>query len=396
MRARSLRFTLVLGGAAALAGAANAQSAEPYTINVVLPLTGGAAFLGKAEQLALQQYEKSLSGNGTTIKGRQIRFTFHDDQSSPQTAVQLATQISRSNPKPAIVLGSGVVAMCNAMAPVMRNGPVLYCFSPGMYPTVGSYAFSSSVATRDLAAVLLRYIGARGWTRVALITSTDASGQDALKNFKELLGQQEHKSLQLVGEQNFNPTDVSASAQIQRLKGSDPQVLIAWSTGAPVGTVLKAIVDAGWDVPVATTDGNMTYAQMSQYASVLPKQLFIPSPPWPKVDVPLFSAEIEKAKSSFFKAFDGSGIQPDGPSSFAWDPAVLAVHALTTLGPDATAEQVRDFLGKLTGFEGINGTYDFVKHPQRGLDESSVVITLWNPTKNAWDVVSKPGGLPLR
>jgi hypothetical protein len=41
--------------------------------------------------------------------------------------------------------------------------------------------------------------------------------------------------------------------------------LVAWTSGAPVGTVFKAIRDAGWDVTVATTDANMTYAQMLQY-----------------------------------------------------------------------------------------------------------------------------------
>jgi branched-chain amino acid transport system substrate-binding protein len=372
-----------------------AQSLQAYEINVVVPLTGGAAFLGKAEQEAIQQLERSSAKQGTNVGGRPIKFVFHDDQSSPQTAVQLATEISRASPKPAIVLGSAVVAMCNAMAPLMRNGPVLYCLSPGIYPAAGSYVFSSSVATRDLASSLFTFLAGKGWTKIALLTSTDASGQDALKQIKELLAKPEHKQVQLVGEQNFNPTDVSASAQIQRLKGSNPNALIGWSTGAPIGTVFKAILDAGWDIPVATTDGNMTYEQMSQYAPFLPKQLYIPSPPWPKADTSHFSPGVEKAKEAFFNAFENAPTRPDGPSSFAWDPAVLAVLALSSLGPTATAAQVRDFLGKLRGFDGINGTYDFVKLPQRGLDESNVIITLWNPAKASWDIVSEPRGKPL-
>jgi branched-chain amino acid transport system substrate-binding protein len=380
---------------AAITGPAIAQTSQPYEVSVVLPLTGGAAFLGKAEQHAIVQLEKSLVKEGTNLGGRPIKFVFHDDQSNPQTAVQLATEISRASPKPAVVLGSAVVAMCNAMAPLMRNGPVLYCLSPGIYPAAGSFVFSSSVATRDLASSLLTFLVGKGWTKLALITSTDASGQDALKQIKEQLAKPEHKGVQLVGEQSFNPSDVSASAQIQRLKGSDAQALIAWSTGAPVGTVFKAILDAGWDVPVATTDGNMTYEQMSQYAPFLPKQLYIPSSPWPKGDTARFPPGVEKAKEAFFRAFEDSPTKPDGPSSFAWDPAVLVVHALRSLGPTATAAQVRDFFGKLQGFDGINGTYDFVKLPQRGLDESNVIITLWSPAKATWDIVSEPRGKRL-
>ena len=87
---------------------------------MVLPLTGAAAFLGTSEQAALQRAEPVLSRDGG-IGGRAVRFVFHDDQTSPQIAVQLANQINAG--KPAIVLGSATVAMCNAMAPLYRRGP---------------------------------------------------------------------------------------------------------------------------------------------------------------------------------------------------------------------------------------------------------------------------------
>lgn len=368
------------------------RAAEPFDINVVLPLTGPAAFLGSAEQRALQQAEKLLVA-GPGIGGRPVRFVFHDDQSNPQTAVQLATQIVSA--KPAVVLGSAVVAMCNAMAPLMRRGPVLYCFSPGVYPTPGSFMFSSSNATRDLAAAQIRYFRLSGLTRIALITSTDATGQDALRNIKELLAQPENKDMQLAGEASFNPTDISAAAQIQRLKGVQPQALIAWSTGAAVGTVFKAVQDAGWDVPVATTDGNMTYASMRQFADILPKVLYIPSPEWPRTDKVEVAPEVQEAKRQFFAAFDGTDSKPDGASSFAWDPALLVVSALRKLGPDATAEQLRAYLATLKGFAGINGTYDFEKIPQRGLDDSNVVVTRWDEAAQNWEIVSQARGVPF-
>lgn len=369
-----------------------ARAAETYDINVVLPLTGAAAFLGTAEQRALEQFEKTkMATEG--VGGKPVHFVFHDDQSSPQTAVQLATQIAGA--KPAVMLGSAVVGMCNAMAPLMRRGPVMYCFSPGIYPAAGSFVFSSSNATRDLAAAQIRYFRSKGWTKIAVITSTDASGTDAQRHIKELAALPENKDVKIVAETTFNPTDVSAAAQVQRLKSADPQAVIAWSTGAAIGTVFKAILDAGLDVPVATTDGNMTYAQMKQYADILPKQLYIPSPQWPKGKPGEATAEVDAAKQQFFAAFDGSDAKPDAASSFAWDPVVLVVSALKKLGPAATAEQVRDYLAKLNGFAGINGLYDFPKIPQRGLDESNVVVTRWDAGAGTWVTVSHPRGVPL-
>ncbi len=202
--------------AALLACGLSAAHAADREINVILPLTGGGAFLGKAEQQALQQFEKAANADGG-IHGQPLKFVFHDDQSSPQVAVQLANQVKASNPP--VILGSALVALCNAMAPLMKDGPLLYCFSPGIHPVNGGFVYSSSISTRELAAALLRYFGRKGWKKVALITSTDASGQDAYKNFKSLFGTDDHRDVELVAEAQLNPTDVSAAAQNSTFEG---------------------------------------------------------------------------------------------------------------------------------------------------------------------------------
>jgi branched-chain amino acid transport system substrate-binding protein len=326
------------------------------------------------------------------IHGKPLKFVFHDDQSSPQVAVQLANQVKATNPP--VILGSALVALCNAMAPLMKEGPLLYCFSPGITVNPGSFVYSTSISTKELAAALLRYFGRKGWKKVALITSTDATGQDANRNFKSLVGSEGHKDVELVAEAQLNPTDVSASAQIQRLKGANPDVLVAWSTGGPIGTIFKAIHDAGVEVPVATTNGNMTYAQMTQYAAFLPKELYIPAADFLKSSRPVKADDASAARDSFFKAFEGTDIKPDGPSTYAWDPALLVVEGLRKLKPDATAVELRAYLRELKGFAGVNGFYDFKAVPNRGLDEKNVVVTRWDPAAQTWAVVSDPLGIP--
>ena len=381
----------ILAAALLLSCATSAQAADTQDVNVILPLTGGGAFLGKAEQQSLQRYEKLVNSTGG-IHGKTLKFNFHDDQSSPQLAVQLANQVKAGNPP--VILGSALVALCNAMAPLMKEGPLLYCFSPGIQPAAGSFVYSSSTSTKELAGALLRYFGHKGWKKVALITTTDATGQDANRNFKTLVGSEGHKDVELVAEAQMNPADVSAAAQIQRLKGANPDVLVAWSTGGPVGTIFKAIHDAGVEVPVATTNGNMTYAQMTQYAPFLPKELYIPSADWLKPSRPVEVSDASKAKDAFFAAFEGTDIKPDGPSTYAWDPALLVVEALRKLKGDASAEDLRAYLRGLKDFAGVNGYYDFKVVPNRGLDESNVVITRWDKAAQTWAVVSDPLGIP--
>jgi branched-chain amino acid transport system substrate-binding protein len=374
-----------------LAGAPKPASA--YDITVVLPLTGGASFLGKAEQQALQLAEQSTNKAGG-IQGQPLHFVFYDDQSNPQTAVQLANRVIAT--KPAVMLGSSLVAICNAMAPLMQDGPAMYCLSPGIHPPQGSYVFTSSVSTRDLAAALVRYFRLKGWKKLAFMTSADATGQDAEHGLDEAAARPENNDISVVERAHFNTTDVSVAAQIEHIKAAGPDALIAWSTGTPIATVFKGIVQAGLDIPIATTSGNMTYAQMKAYAAFLPKQLYMPSSAWvPHEGLIALDPEVEKAQRQFFDAFNAANAKPDLAATLAWDPAMIVIDALRHLGVNATAQQVRDYIANLKGYAGINGVYDFPDIPQRGLDVQGVIVTLWSPDRQTWQLVSKPAGVPL-
>lgn len=382
---------LLAGGLATAAGPAAA--AEPYEIHAILSLTGGASFLGKAEQQSIQLIEKWANANGG-IQGRPIKFVFHDDQSSPQVAVQLASQVVAL--KPAVQVGPNLVAMCNAAGALMKDGPVMYCLSPGIHPPAGSFVFTSSVSTVDLSKALIRYFRMRGWTNIAVMTSTDASGQDAERGIKGNLALPENKDMKVVAQEHFAPTDVSVAAQIEKIKAAKPQAMIAWSTGSPAGTIFKAIAQAGLDIPVGTTDGNMTHAQMTQYAAFLPKQLYIPAAEWVMHGTTTkLEPAVMKAQELFDQTFKAGGVEPDVASALAWDPTMVLIDALRKLGPNATATQVRDHLSKLKGYAGVDGIYDYARVPQRGLDVNNAVVTLWNPAKKNWEPVSQPAGAPL-
>ena len=378
--------------AATLLLAARAAAAQPATVEVpvVLPLTGNAAFLGQGERDSLALAERVINDSGG-IRGVPLRFAVHDDQSSPQVAVQLAAQIKAQNPP--IMLGSAIVAMCNAVAPLMRDGPVTYCFSPGIHPEAGSRSFSAFISTHDLAQALLRFYRGRGFTRLALVTSTDASGQDGRLAFEQALRLPENAGTTLAASVQFNPTDVSVAAQVQQIKGAAPQAIIAWTSGSPLGTVLKALVQAGVDLPLATTDANMTSAQMRQYAAFLPTEMLFMSSEWPPHGPGLaLDPRVTAAQKPMFAAYAAAGATPDIAVAHAWDPAMLTAAALRALGPAATPEQVRAFIAGTRGWGGVNGVYDFTTVPQRGLNENDAVVTRWQADRQSWTIVSQPGG----
>jgi branched-chain amino acid transport system substrate-binding protein len=378
--------------AAFAAMSAVAPAAEPLNIPAVMAQTGSGAFIGTGEKQSLELAEKTINASGG-IQGRPVHFVFYDDQSTPQVSVQLVNQILTE--KPSVILGSSLVALCRATVPLTKNGPVQYCFSPGLHPASGDYAFTASVSTLDLAKAAIRFLRLKGWTRVAFIFSTDATGQEFEEGMKGVLAEPDNKDMQAVATEHFNITDISVAAQIEKLKAAKPQAFIAWSTGTPIQTIFRAMVQAGLDVPVITTDGNMTYAQMKQYAAFLPNQLYMPAGEFITHDPKIVGPEVAKAQDEFYKVFAAAGLKPDEPSELAWEPAMIVVHALRTLGPQATAQQVHDFIVHLKGFASIDGIYDFEKVPQRGLDLSNSVMTIWSKDAQTWQVVSKPGGEPL-
>lgn len=100
-----------------LAAPAPAPAADPYQIDVILPLTGPGSFLGKEEADALGVLEWIANKSGG-LAGRPVKFAIQDDQSNPQVGVQLANAVLTK--KPSVQLGSALVSICNALLPLRR------------------------------------------------------------------------------------------------------------------------------------------------------------------------------------------------------------------------------------------------------------------------------------
>jgi branched-chain amino acid transport system substrate-binding protein len=385
VRSVALAVTIALGFSLPV------RAAEaPYDVPVVLPLSGPAAFLGKAQAQSLAALERETNAHGG-VRGTPVHFDVVDDQSSPQVAVQLTNAILAKHPP--VILGSSVVATCAAMAALLKNGPVQYCFSPGVHPDPGTFGFSSGVSTNDIMAVALRYFRLTGRTRISALFTTDATGIDAEHALERAFALPENHDMTMVDREHFAPGDVSVSAQLTRIKQSNPQAFILFTTGSPFGTALRGVTDAGLDVPIVTSTGNMTYAQMAQYAQFDLHDVHF-------VGLRFFDAPnikpgpLHDAIAAFYAAFKPLGIRPDVGEGFAWDPGQLVIAALRTYGTSLTADQLRAFIAGQRSFVGVNGIYNFPGVPQRGINDLAAVMTHWDPAKKDFVVDSKPGGVP--
>lgn len=393
-RRGTIAALLALVLATTFGGAASTRAAdEPYELNVIMPLTGTAAFIGKEELIGLNAIEARVNAQGG-IAGKPLKFTILDDQSNAQLAVQLLnTVIAKHVP---VVLGSSLVAACNAMMPlVAKSGPVVFCFSPGLHPPPGSYTFSSGVSTADQVSVAVRYFRERGWSRIALITTTDATGQDGENAVDRAVAEPDNHVMTIVDREHFNPTDLSVAAQMTRIRQSNPQIVIGWASGSPEGTLLHGASDAGIDVPMFASGANMNYLSMTQYGQYLPKELYFSADPALAPEV-VTDRPTRNAVLIYRAALIQAGLKPDLTPTTAWDPALLVIDALKKLGTNVDPERLRSYLANLRGWAGVNGRYDFPAIPQRGVGEPSVIMVRWDPAKDTWVGVSRMGGALVR
>jgi branched-chain amino acid transport system substrate-binding protein len=369
-----------------------APAGAPYTVDVLISLTGGAAFLGAGQKQALELLADTVNKKGG-INGRPLRFNIEDDASNPATALQLATaMIARHSP---IIIGSSISATCRSVQPLITDNTIQYCLSPAIAPPSGSYVFSSLISTPDLLVAVLRYARERGWKRIAMLSSTDASGQDGDRSLATVLSMRENAGVQLVGTEHFGPADITLTAQVAHAMAANPQAVFIWTAGPAIGAALRAIHDLGSDVPVVCTTAGMTLEQMSAVHDVLPNGgLFFPATQLQEHSL-LRPGPLRDAQDVFFKAFKDAGKTPQPTMGTAWDPGLIVVDALRHLGGDPTAKQLHDYIENLHGFPGIYSLYDFRDGLQRGMGVNAAVVAKWEPAQKWWIAVTGGGGKTL-
>ena len=366
-----------------------AADRTPYAISAVLSQTGPAAFIGSSETKTLMLIEQVVNRQGG-IRGQPIHFDISDDQSNPLLSTQVVTKIAAG--KPPFILGPGFVATClSSMAYLVQNGPVAYCFAPGIRPPANGYVFSAGPNGDQSTLMMVRWMRLRGWKRMAVISTTDASGQSFDHGVQFAMAQAESKDVTLVDTEHMNPGDISASAQMARIKAAQPDAVLVLATGSPWGTMMRAASDIGLNLPIVAGNGNAIVTLLDQYTAYLPKDLYFAGPP-ALAQGAIGNGPIRDAQTVFFTALKSAGYKPDISFTQAWDPTMLLIDALRKLGTSATPEQVRDWVLSQQSWAGIAGIYDFKDGSQRGVGAQALIMLRWEKDKQTFTAVSRPAG----
>lgn len=368
---------------------AGAQTA-PLHIEVINSQTGGFAFVGQKTVETLRVLQGVVNASGG-VNGQPVQFDFVDDQTNAVVAVQLANAaIARGVP---VFLGPVSAAGCAAVIPlVAKSGPLDYCFSPVTTGPPGGYVFSVGAGTATNNLVVVRFFHNKGWKRIGLIATTDASCRDAERQIDDALALPENRDMQMIVREHFNPADLSVAAQVTQIKSAAPQALLTCASGTIFGTILHGMRDAGLDIPTAASSANMVAAQLSGYAGLVPRELYFAANRGIVPDAGLGKGPVKDSQARYFKAFRAAGIRPEFQASLIWDQTMIVIDALRHAGPNPTAAKLHAYIEDLHDWAGIAGIYYFRDNSQRGIGQTALQVYQWDGAHNTFIVVSRPAG----
>lgn len=363
-----------------------------YVVHAILSETGSASILGSRQAKALNLLAARINAKGG-IDGHKIVMSIQDNQSKPSVSVSLATPLINKH-VPFILNGSltSVDKAVDALA--SSNGPFIYDLSPIEMPKPNSMIFAAGTPLKLDDEAYLNFLKSKGLTNIAIVTSTDASGVGGYNQLIATLKEPAFSSFHVVAHQTFDPTSVSVLTQLSVVKAAHPQAIIIWTTGSPLGVVLKGMSSLGMDgIPTITDNGDASYALLHHFASVLPKNLYFPTPPFYLPSKDISNVKVRAKIVAFDSAIISGGGHPSNPYGLSWDPAELLFGALDKLGINATAMQIKAYMQNLHNTPGIYGIYNMSKVHHHGLSVDDVIMTTWNG--KSFVQASKPGGAAL-
>jgi branched-chain amino acid transport system substrate-binding protein len=369
---RNAGIFIVVSIVALLAGtAARAQTGAPVRVGILAEATGFFSLAGQDILLAARLYADGMNAKGG-VGGRPIELIIQDTASDPERAIVGARKLIDQDHVEAIV-GLGLVSNAQAVAPVVaQKGPVTLSVSGAFLPQQNQpmvFAFNPSVF--DFMQGGVRWLQKQQKTKVALLTTNDATGQVSEQAYRLLV---RRYGLTSTGIEFFNPAATSTVAELTKIRDTNPDAVIAWTVGRSTGVVAAAVQQLGMtDRPFLTSVGNLSGAFLKQLAG-MGADFFVMAGTKDLLELKYLDPKdpqyplIKAYRDAFVNRYNAP---PSAVAGGTWDALAVLTEAVKKGGggPEASAKQIE----RLRGFVGVQGIYDFGPGRHRGLDASNLV-----------------------
>lgn len=381
-----MHITRSLGTIAALAAllvAAPAASAQEFRIGFVAAITGPASSLGVPERdvAVLLQKELDAAGGVTGPDGRKrpVRIIIHDDQSKADETVKAVKKLVTDD-QVHVVIASSQSPTSLAVVPIVTEARVPLISMASSHAIVTPVAerqwvFKTPQSNIHVSTHQVKYLRARGLTRIASLYVNDAFGEDSRRGLAEMI---KGSGIEVVYEDKFEHADKDMTPQLTRVRASGAQALVVHAIPPSASIVTKNFRDLGLAIPLLHNHGvgNKPFMDLAGGAAegvIFPIGKMLVAEELPDADPQKtvlldFVAWYEKGTSKPRSTFAGH----------AWDALKMALPIAAALPADLPLAEarvrVRDELEKVRDFVGTGGIFTMSAEDHVGLDERSMVL----------------------
>lgn len=361
----TLAVAVTAAGCGSSGGSASSAGGKTPVVFAAMGPNSGSEY-NPGPQSTKNQYEALAAAWNTQggIDGHPIKLEFFDTESSASTAVQLVPKIKDSGAKAffSCCFAPESEAVDSALA---HTGPITFNADPAILTPAGSYLFDASAPSTTGIDTAEKFIGLKGWGRVALLTDT-TPGEDTIRA-AFASGQAAHH-YHIVSNQIFDVSATSVATQVAKIVQSKPQAIVLFSVGPQIATVFSALqASSVSNVPVILSDGDLNLAILQKTASSIPAQLYAPGAYYLVAPPKGIPAVQQKVLDYFLKAEGFSAGTNDNVASYLVDSFGVAVAAVRHLGIDASNAQLQRYVEHLQGYQGVDGTYNFSPGNHKGM-----------------------------
>lgn len=353
----------------------NALAGEPYKIGAVFSITGVGSFLGEPEKKTAEMIADQINKAGG-INGQPLELIVYDDESDA-TKCNLAVKKLIKKDKVPVIIGPTRSGESLAVVSVAEEAqvPLISCATSYKIVTpIESRRWIFKVAGSDAHVVgrMFDYMKSKGIERVAIMTDSTGYGASAREEFLRLAPEY---GMTIVADERFGPQDTDLTAQLTKIRGTQPQAIVNWSVGPTQILAVKNWRDLGLDsIPLFQSHGfgslkNLELAGPAAEGVLLPLARVNVGPLLPddqpqKKVIMAYTADYEQRFKEPISSFGGH----------AWDAMHLAIAALKAVGPDSA--KIRDHIENTRGFVGMHGIFNFSPQDHNGLSKNDLEMVV--------------------
>ncbi len=364
--------TATTAGATPTTAAAAAPTGDPIVIGAIVSATGPGAALGEQERNTLKMQQDLINAAGGVL-GRPLEIVIEDDKSDPKEAVTAANKLLQQDKAVALIastISSSTLAVKEIAA--QKGVPQMAMAAANDITDKPPFEWIWRTPQKDALAVerALGYIAnTLKLKKIAVLHDENAFGSSGNA---EIAKQAPSFGLEVVATESYKTNDTDMTAQLTKIKGSDPEVLIVWGTNPGPALVAKNMKQLGMTIPYVGSHGiaNQTFIKLAGDAAegvVFPAgRLLVPS----SITDPSQKAVTDKFISDYQAAY---GSPPNPFAGYAFEAITILADAIKRAGStDAAAIQAA--LDSTTGFPGPDGLYNYSKTNHDGLVASDMIM----------------------